>query len=164
MSRTRETPPAPPVLPTDRGRETPTIRQVSVFTDNRVGALAELFGIFDHTTVHIMALSVIQGFDCAIVRFIFSDTDAAARSLAASNHRFTICDLLAVSLPEADRGLGRAAKALLAAEISINYCYALLPPRAMRGAVAIHVDDPALASTVLEEAGFKLIDENELHA
>ena len=147
---------------TDRDRDTPSVRQVSVFTENRVGALTGLLGVFDHTGVHILALTVIQCFDCAIVRFVFSDTDKAAKLLVGANFRFTICDLVAVGMPTIDGGLSRVSKALLSAEIDIHYCYALLTGKGLRGAVVIHVDDPALASTVLAEKGFPLLDENDL--
>ena len=86
---------------TDRGRDVPSVRQVSVFTENRVGALSALLSTFDSSKVRILALAVIQGFDCAIVRFVFNDTDAAAKALAESNYRFTICDLVAVEMPAA---------------------------------------------------------------
>lgn len=149
---------------TDRGRDTPSVRQVSVFTENRLGALAELLGIFEHTTVHILALAVIQGFDCAIVRFVFNDTDKAARLLTAANRRFTICDLVAVLMPGGNDGLAKVTKALLAAEIDIHYCYALITSESVKGAVVIHVDDPAMATTVLGEHHFTVIDENDLRS
>jgi len=147
---------------TDRGRDTPSVRQVSVFTENRVGALAELLGVFDHSMARILALAVIQGFDCAIVRFVFSDTDLAAKLLVEANYRFTICDLVVVQMPSGGDGLSKVTKALVSAEIDIHYCYALLTSESIRGAVVIHVDNPATATTVLGEEGFALLDENDL--
>ena len=147
---------------TDRGRDVPSVRQVSVFTENRVGALAALLSTFDSTKVRILALAVIQGFDCAIVRFVFNDTDAAAKELLESNYRFTICDLVAVEMPGATDGLQRISKGLLGAEIDIHYCYALIPSDKLHGAIVVHVDNPSLAATVLAEEGFKLLDESDL--
>ena len=147
---------------TDRGRDTPSVRQVSVFTENRVGALAELLRVFDGTKVRILALAVIQGFDCAIVRFVFNDTDEAARHLVDSNYRFTICDLVAVHMDGRADGLSKVSKALLSAEIDIHYCYALITSERIGGAIVIHVDNPAMAITVLGEQGFRLLDEIDL--
>src|SRR3954469_2608492 len=96
---------------TDPGRDVPAVRPVSVLPENRVGALASLLSTFDSTKVRILALAVIHGFDCAIVRFVFSDTDSAAKELAESNYRFTICDLVCVEMPEAANGLARISKA-----------------------------------------------------
>jgi hypothetical protein len=156
MSTIREEP------KTDRGRDVPSVRQVSVFTENRIGALSELLSTFDATKVRILALAVIQGFDCAIVRFVFNDTDAAARELADSNYRFTICDLVAVQMPAMTDGLQRISKSLLGAEIDIHYCYALITSEKIRGAIVVHVDNPSLAAMVLAEEGFQLLDESDL--
>lgn len=147
---------------TDRGRDLPSVRQVSVFTENRIGALADLVGVFATTKVRILALAVIQGFDCAIVRFVFNDTDHAARELVDSNYRFTICDLVAVEMPDSPDGFVLITKALLAAEIDIHYCYALITHGRIRPAIVIHVDNPSLAATVLHEKGFTPLDENDL--
>jgi hypothetical protein len=147
---------------TDRGRDVPSVRQVSVFTENRIGALAELLSTFDSKKVHILALAVIQGFDCAIVRFVFNDTDAAAKELVESNYRFTICDLVAVEMPTASDGLQRISKGLLGAEIDIHYCYALITSEKLRPSIVVHVDNPSLAAMVLAEEGFHLLDESDL--
>jgi hypothetical protein len=147
---------------TDRGRDVPSVRQVSVFTENRIGALAELLSTFSTPKVKILALAVIQGFDCAIVRFVFNDTDAAAKELVESNYRFTICDLVAVEMPPGGDGLQKIAKALLAAEIDIHYCYALITSEKIRPSIVVHVDNPSLAATVLAEEGFYLLDESDL--
>lgn len=149
---------------TDRGRDQPGVRQVSVFTENRVGALAELLGVFDEPAVRILALAVIQGFDCAIVRFVFSDTDVATKALVDANYRFTICDLVAVQMPMGQNGLSKVTKALLAAEIDIHYCYALITSETIRGAIVIHVDNPATATMVLGDQDFELLDENDLRS
>ena len=146
----------------DRGRDVPSVRQVSVFTENRVGALSALLSTFDTTKVRILALAVIQGFDCAIVRFVFNDTDAAAKELVESNYRFTICDLVAVEMPPGGDGLQKIAKALLGAEIDIHYCYALITSEKIRPSIVVHVDNPSLAATVLAEDNFYLLDESDL--
>lgn len=149
-------------LKTDRGRDTPSVRQVSVFTENRLGALSDLLGVFDDSPVRILALAVIQGFDCAIVRFVFSDTDSATKLLVDSNYRFTVSELLAVQMPQGHHGLHKITKALLAAEIDIRYCYALITSDHNRPAIVIQVDNVGLATEVLGEDGFAVLDENDL--
>src|SRR3954467_14771301 len=141
---------------TDRGRDVPSVRQVSVFTENRIGALAQLLSTFDSSKVKILALAVIQGFDCAIVRFVFNDTDAAAKELVESNYRFTICDLVAVEMPPGGDGLQLISKGLLGAEIDIHYCYALITSDKLRPSIVVHVDNPDMAARVLAEEGFVL--------
>jgi len=147
---------------TDRGGDVPSIRQVSVFTENRVGALAQLLGTFDETKVTVLALNVIQGVDCAIVRFVFNDTDVAAKMLVDHDYHFTVCDLVAVELGPEQNGLSAITKALLEVEIDLHYAYGLILTPARFPAIVLHVDNPALAVTVLGERGFYLLDEADL--
>ncbi len=149
---------------TARGRDTPCVRQVSVFVENRVGMLATLVGIFEGTDIQVHALTVLQGFDCAIVRFVFNDTDTAARILRESNYHYSVCELVAVEMPatHSGNGLGSIGKALLSAEIDIHYVYGLISTPHGRAAVVIHVDNPESASRVLEEKNFVLLDETDL--
>ncbi len=158
MAGTRERP------LTKRGRDTPGVRQVSVFVENRVGVLAGLMGIFDNTDVKTLALTVIQGFDCAIVRFVFNDTDLATRILRQYDYRFSVCELVAVEMPDnsSGEGLARIGKALLSAEIDIRYVYGLITNPLHAAAVVIHVDNPDLASMVLSEENFTLLSESDL--
>ncbi len=158
MAQTRERP------ITKRGRETPCIRQVSVFVENRVGILAGLMALFHDTGVRTLALTVIQGYDCAILRFVFSDTDMALRILTQSDYHYTICELVAVEVTVDSRGdgLGSICQALLSAEIDVHYIYALIARPDRRPGVVIHVDNPELASMVLAEEHFTLLDEGDL--
>ncbi len=147
---------------TDRGRDPPGVRQVSVFVENGVGVLATLVGVFEDTDVHTLALTVVQGYDCAIVRFVFNDTDMATRLLREADYRFSICELVAVEMPSGGDGLAKIGKALLSAEVDIHYCYGLITSPQRKAAIVIHVDNPSLASTVLEETRFNLIGESDL--
>ncbi|MCL2647543.1 MAG: hypothetical protein FWD61_11150 [Phycisphaerales bacterium] len=149
-------------LKTERGGDVPSVRQVSVFTENRIGAMAALLSVFDSTKVRILALTVVHGFDCAIVRFVLSDTDVATKELIDANYRFTVCDLVAVEVPPGGEGLQLIAKALLAAEIDVHYCYALISSEKIRPSIVVHVDNPSLAAQVLTEARFHLLDEADL--
>ncbi|MGC8560575.1 MAG: hypothetical protein ACP5O1_07835 [Phycisphaerae bacterium] len=149
---------------TAKSHGTPCVRQVSVFVENRVGMLASLMGIFDESDVKILALTVLQGFDCAVVRFVFNDTDVAAQILNTHHYPFSICELVAVEMPEGSAvdGLARIGKALLAAEIDIHYVYGLITNPSRDPTVVIHVDNPALASIVLSDEHFNLVDEIDL--
>ena len=150
---------------TKRGRDTPCVRQVSVFVENRVGMLATLVGIFDGSDVRTLALTVMQGFDCAIVRFVFNDTDLATQILRQHHYHFSICELVAVEMPHSrdGDGLARIGKALLSAEIDIHYVYGIIVSPHQYPTVVIHVDNPELASAVLSEEHFVILDETDLN-
>ena len=63
---------------TMRGRNYPTIRQFTVFLENRVGQLLEVVRRFEGSKVRIVALSINEATECAFVRFVLESSGAGA--------------------------------------------------------------------------------------
>ena len=62
-------------LETLRGRSWPTVTQFSVFLENRVGQLLEVYRSFQGTTVKIVGLTISDSADCSILRLILSHSE-----------------------------------------------------------------------------------------
>ena len=65
----------PTEFSTKRSRTFPTIRQFTVFLENRVGQLLEVIRRFEGSRVRIVALSINDASECAFVRFLLSHPD-----------------------------------------------------------------------------------------
>src|SRR6187401_3104194 len=77
----------------------PSVRQFSVFLDNRVGKLLELVQLFDdNPEVNLRAFSVLDSSDHAVVRLIFDNADAARHLMRRKQFVFSETDLLVVEL------------------------------------------------------------------
>src|SRR5439155_3980660 len=87
-------------LATARGRDWPSVRQFNVFVANRLGGLADVVRRFETTDVHIVALTVVDSADCAIIRLVLSDPERAKEIFEQANLPVTESDLLVVKLPE----------------------------------------------------------------
>lgn len=146
---------------TAEGFATPAVRQLSVFLDDRVGALMHLFGAFEGSSIRVVGMSVVHAIDCAIVRIICDDTDAAVDAL--KNRKFAVSqtELVVVEIP-AGHGLRSICSALLAGEINIDYAYPLLTRPTGRPALAIHSDDLETAAKLLRGRKFTILGENDL--
>ena len=59
-------------LETIRGRNYPTIRQFTVFLENRVGQLLDVVRRFEGSKVQIVSLSIHDSTECSFVRFLLS--------------------------------------------------------------------------------------------
>src|SRR5437763_9376805 len=57
---------------TMRGRDFPTIRQFTVLLENRVGQLLEVVRRFEGSRVRIVALSINDATECALLRLLLS--------------------------------------------------------------------------------------------
>src|ERR1700748_167713 len=104
-------------LITGRGRDWPSVRQFNVFVANRLGGLADVVRRFETTDVHIVALTVVDSADCAIIRLVLSDPERAKEIFEQANLPVTESDLLVVKLPDGSKPLLQICKALLAVEL-----------------------------------------------
>ncbi len=142
-----------------RGRDWPSIRQYNVFLANRLGAMLDLVRRFESSDVRIIALTVVDSTDCAIIRIVLSDPERALEIFQQAKFPFTESDLLVVQLPEVDKPILQICKALLAAELSINYAYPVMAGTLSRSALALHVDDIETAAHHLQQQDFILLSE-----
>jgi hypothetical protein len=147
---------------TARGRDWPSVRQFSVFLENRVGALMEMVRKFEASENRIVALSVVDSADCAIIRIVLSDPERARETFELSKLPFLESDLLVVQLPDGAQPLAKICKALLAAEINIHYAYPLMLGPHGRPALALHVDDHETGVATLSKQGFRIYTERDL--
>jgi len=152
-------------LSTLRGRDYPGVRQFSIFLENRVGALLDLVRRIEASGNRIVAMTVVDSADCAVIRLILSDPERAAETLRLAKLAFFECNLLLVQLPQGNAPIGKVCKALLSAEINIHYAYPLMIGSAShRPVLAIHVDDQDTGSQTLEREGFTVLSESDLEA
>ena len=89
----------PPSADTELTYAPPTVRQFSVFLNNKVGKLLELLRTFDEApSTRLAAFSIVDSSDYAVVRMIFTNADAARHILRRSQYTFAETDLLIVEI------------------------------------------------------------------
>ena len=113
-------------LSTMRGRNYPTLRQFTVFLENRVGQLLEVVRRFEGSRVRIVALSISEAAECAFVRFLLSHPEQGREILERAGLALVESDLLGVELPSGPQPLLRVCTALLQAEVNILQTYPVL--------------------------------------
>jgi len=148
---------------TMRGRDYPTIRQFTVFLENRVGQLLEVVRRFEGSKVRIVALSISDSAECAFVRFLLSHPEQGREILERGGLAMIESDLIGVELPtDSQQPLLHVCTALLQAEINIVQAYPLMVSPHGRPAVALMVDNIEMGLETLEAKGFTTITENDL--
>ena len=148
---------------TMRGQDWPCLRQFCVFLENRVGRLNEMMRQLESLDTRVIAMSIVDSVDFAMVRLMFDNADRAREKLELSGFLFSESDVVGVELPEGDKPFHMVCSALVKAEVNIHHAYPLLYRRNGRGAIAMFVDDVDQAVLVLKEAGHRVIAENDLH-
>jgi hypothetical protein len=140
----------------------PRVNQFSVFLPNKVGALLEIVRLLNERSVHVVAISVQDSADTAIVRIVVSDPESVQDIFHEHDIPFSVCQLCVVELKEGATELGKVLAALLAAEVNIFGSYALLTRPRGRTALAIHVEDDECACAVLNSHGFTILGQHDI--
>ena len=147
---------------TMRGRDFPTIRQFTVFLENRVGQLLEVIRRFEGGKVRIVALSINDATECAFVRFLLSHPEQGREIFERAGLAIIESDLIGLELPDRTNPLLEVCTALLQAEVNIIQAYPLMIRPHGRPAVALMVDNLDMALETLNARNFRMITEADL--
>lgn len=147
---------------TARGRDWPTLRQFGVFLENRVGILNTLLRQLEGHDLRIVALSIANTVDSAVVRIMLDNYERGKELFDLSEFTVFETDLIGVELPDDPQPYVSICMALLQAEISIHYTYPLLYRRRGNGAIALYVDDIDVGLKTLSDKGLRIVTETDL--
>ena len=101
-----------------------TIKQVSVFLENKTGRINEVTKILSQHGVNMHAFSMAETPDFGILRLIVSDVDTAVEILRNADFAVKLTDVIHLNCPNKAGALGEILERLATAEVSIEYMYA----------------------------------------
>ncbi len=146
---------------TARGGRVERVRQFSVFTANLLGRLHDLIALLSSREVHVLALTVLDTTDSAIIRLVVDDPDAARELLVEQGFAFTESDLVVVEVDSATE-LGRLMAASLEAELNINYLYSFITHPQGKSMLALSIEDNEVAEQVLRKHQFRVLKQSDI--
>jgi len=137
------------------------VTQFSVFTPNRLGKLHELVNLLGSHTVHILALTVLDTTDSAIIRFVVDDPDRARALLHDRGFPFAESPLVVTEVNSPEE-LNRLMAALLEAEINVNYLYSFIPHPRGKSILALSVENNEVAEQALGRQRFPVLKQADV--
>lgn len=138
-----------------------SVKQISVFIENKKGKLAEATRYIADHDVNLRALSIADTQDFGILRIICENPDKANEVLQAGGYITTMTDVLAAAISDTPGSLATILEVLSEANIAVEYTYAFLSAKA--GAYMIfRVDDNQSAAAALAGAGIKTANQDDL--
>ncbi len=138
-----------------------TVNQISVFVENKSGALAQIAGELAAAGVNMRALSIAETPDFGVLRFIADQEERAASILRETGHVLTITPVLAVAMKDEPGSFSRVMSVLANAGLDVEYVYAFLTPRPDTACMIFRVADNAAAEIALSAAGISLATKEE---
>ncbi|MBQ8107520.1 MAG: ACT domain-containing protein [Ruminococcus sp.] len=140
-----------------------SVKQISVFVENRPGRLSAVTGHLGNAGVNIRAITTADTKDFGILRLIVDDTDKAVEVLKKNDCVVTITNVLAVIAEDTPGGMAKMMDVLYNENISVEYMYsAFLNPSDATACLIIRVDNGEGAVMALKEAGYKMVSKEEL--
>jgi hypothetical protein len=137
------------------------VKQFSVFAENRVGRLHDLTALFKQHNVHLIALTVLDTTDSAIVRIIVDDPDTARELMVNNDFPYSEVEVLAVEITD-ESELNGILAALYEAEINVHYVYSFIKRPEGRSALAINAEDADVAAQALSTRGYRVLTQAEI--
>ena len=139
-----------------------SIKQLSVFLENRPGKLFELTALLAEKGIDMRALSIAEATDFGIARIIASDAQKCALALREGQFIAQFSDVLAFAVPDEPGGLHHLLGEFNAAQVNIEYMYAFLGGKRGQAYMIFRVTDTKRAEAALVERGLKSLSLDEI--
>lgn len=138
------------------------IRQLTIFVQNRQGAIVSITEALAANQVNIRALSIAETEDFGILRLIVNDEETAQKTLSEAGYLIKVTEVVGVKIGDAPGKLTGALAVLDKAGINLEYLYAFMARTERHAYVVLRVEDNAAAEAALEAAGYHLITDADV--
>lgn len=139
-----------------------SVRQISVFLENKPGSLLGLTRVLAEKGVDMRAFSLAETSDFGIARIIVDDLDATTAVLREAGFVHNITPVIGVAISNTPGGLNKALETLSAESVNVEYMYAFVGTQRESAYMIFRVADEEKAESALRSAGIQLIDQEEL--
>lgn len=116
-------------------------KQLALFLDNRPGTLARCCQALADKKVNIIALSVSDTVDHAIVRMVVDNATEAESILSSLHAAIQTRDVIVMDLLNTAGELAKIAESLVEAGINIEYAYCTGSPDQQSGTLVLRTND-----------------------
>ena len=142
-----------------------SIKQISVFVENKPGALSAMTQVLAEQGVDMRALSLAETKDFGIVRVIVDKVYDATTALKDAGYVHSVTPVVGAAIPDAPGGLNHVLQGLTDSRINVEYMYAFLGGKDVEHAYMIfRVEDPAAAEAALTKQGIHVVNQDEMDA
>ena len=101
-----------------------TIKQLSVFLENKTGRINDVAKILGANGINMKAFSMAETADFGLLRLIVSEVDKAVQVLRDASFAVMLTDVVCLSVPNVAGALSDILETLAADDIFIEYMYA----------------------------------------
>lgn len=138
------------------------INQLTVFVENKQGALVDITDALASKNIDLRALSIADTEDFGILRLIVNNNELASKTLSEHGYLVKNTDVVGVKIGDEPGKLSKALAVLDKFEINLEYLYAFLTRTEKHAYVVLRVADNTAAEKALTDAGFNIITNKDI--
>ena len=101
-----------------------TIKQLTIFLENRTGRINEVAKILGAAGINMKAFSMAETADFGLLRLIVSDVDKAVQVLRDASFAVMLTDVVCICVPNVAGAMSGILETLASNDIFIEYMYA----------------------------------------
>ena len=139
-----------------------SVKQISVFLENKAGALSEMTQVLADNNIDMRAFSLAEASDFGIARVIVDDVYKTTTVLKDAGYVHSVSEALAVAIPDVPGGLNHVLGILKQLDINVEYMYAFLGAKKDAAYMIMKTNDPARVDAALISKGIRLAEQEEL--
>jgi len=138
-----------------------TIKQISLFAENKPGRLSKIADTLSKGKINIRAFTIAEAGDFGVVRMVVDVPDQAYKTLQKQGFAVSETEVIGVEMKDVPGGLFEISSTLGKNGVNIDYAYAFVTKTEL-ALLIIRVDDVAKAQKVLKAANIRLITPEEV--
>ena len=125
------------------------IKQLSLFLENKPGALSRPVRLLAKAGFNILTLSIADANQFGILRLILCDWEAAKKLLEKNGFVVRVTDMVAVEVFDQPGGLAEILDVVEKAGLNVEFMYAFTEKRGDKAILVFRFDDPDNAIEIL---------------
>ena len=138
------------------------IKQLTVFVENKQGAVVSITDTLSKYNINIRALSIAETPEFGILRLVVNDDVTAEKILNEEGYLIKSTEVVGVKIGDAPGKLSEALAVLDKNNINLEYLYVFMARTEKHAYVVLRVENNNAAEEALVNAGFKLIKESDI--
>lgn len=139
------------------------IKQLSVFVENKQGALSKITSMLSDEGINMRAVSIADTQDFGILRMIVDDIDKAADTLKLNNIILKTNNVIGVQLADKPGSLASVLNILTDGGVNVEYMYAFVTPGERDSAyLVLRARNNDKAEKILSDNGIKMLSVDDI--
>ena len=133
------------------------LKQLSLFLENRPGALSRPMKLLAKAGFNILTLSIADASQFGILRLFLRDWEKAKKLLEQEGFVVRVTDMVAVEVPDQPGGLAKILDVVEKARLNVEFMYAFTEKRENKAVLVFRFDDPDNAIKILQKSKVNVV-------